>query len=209
MEVAVEHLELVIDKEHILEEITLHMESGHIYGFAGRNGSGKTMLMKCICGFIRPTDGQVRVDDRRIGEDLDFPESIGILIETPGFMTHWTGLHNLQYLASIHKKIGKEKICDTIQMVGLDPKLKKAVGKYSLGMRQRLGIAQAIMEDPDLLVLDEPFNGLDADGVEEIRSLLQKYKEEGKLIILSSHMKEDLEILCDKVYYLEKGKMKE
>ncbi len=209
MEVAVEHLGLVIDKEHILEEITLHMESGHIYGFAGRNGSGKTMLMKCICGFIRPTDGQVRVDDRRIGEDLDFPESIGILIETPGFMTHWTGLHNLQYLASIHKKIGKEKICDTIQMVGLDPKLKKAVGKYSLGMRQRLGIAQAIMEDPDLLVLDEPFNGLDADGVEEIRSLLQKYKEEGKLIILSSHMKEDLEILCDKVYYLEKGKMKE
>lgn len=209
MEVAVEHLELVIDKEHILEKITLHMESGHIYGFAGRNGSGKTMLMKCICGFIRPTDGQVRVDDRRIGEDLDFPESIGILIETPGFMTHWTGLHNLQYLASIHKKIGKEKICDTIQMVGLDPKLKKAVGKYSLGMRQRLGIAQAIMEDPDLLVLDEPFNGLDADGVEEIRSLLQKYKEEGKLIILSSHMKEDLEILCDKVYYLEKGKMKE
>lgn len=209
MEVAVEHLGLVIDKEHILEEITLHMESGHIYGFAGRNGSGKTMLMKCICGFIRPTDGQVRVDDRRIGEDLDFPESIGILIETPGFMTHWTGLHNLQYLASIHKKIGKEKICDTIQMVGLDPKLKKAVGKYSLGMRQRLGIAQAIMEDPDLLVLDEPFNGLDADGVEEIRGLLQKYKEEGKLIILSSHMKEDLEILCDKVYYLEKGKMKE
>ncbi len=209
MEVAVEHLGLVIDKEHILEEITLHMESGHIYGFAGRNGSGKTMLMKCICGFIRPTDGQVRVDDRRIGEDLDFPESIGILIETPGFMTHWTGLHNLQYLASIHKKIGKEKICDTIQMVGLDPKLKKAVGKYSLGMRQRLGIAQAIMEDPDLLVLDEPFNGLDADGVEEIRSLLQKYKEEGKLIILSSHMKEDLEILCDKVYYLEKGKMRE
>ncbi len=209
MEVAVENLGLVIDKEHILEEITLHMESGHIYGFAGRNGSGKTMLMKCICGFIRPTDGQVRVDDRRIGEDLDFPESIGILIETPGFMTHWTGLHNLQYLASIHKKIGKEKICDTIQMVGLDPKLKKAVGKYSLGMRQRLGIAQAIMEDPDLLVLDEPFNGLDADGVEEIRSLLQKYKEEGKLIILSSHMKEDLEILCDKVYYLEKGKMKE
>ena len=101
------------------------------------------------------------------------------------------------------------KICDTIQMVGLDPKLKKAVGKYSLGMRQRLGIAQAIMEDPDLLVLDEPFNGLDADGVEEIRSLLQNYKEEGKLIILSSHMKEDLEILCDKVYYLEKGKMKE
>ena len=209
MEVAVEHLGLVIDKEHILEEITLHMESGHIYGFAGRNGSGKTMLMKCICGFIRPTDGQVRVDDRRIGEDLDFPESIGILIETPGFMTHWTGLHNLQYLASIHKKIGKEKICDTIQMVGLDPKLKKAVGKYSLGMRQRLGIAQAIMEDPKLLVLDEPFNGLDADGVEEIRELLQKYKEEGKLIILSSHMKEDLEILCDKVYYLEKGKMKE
>ncbi len=209
MEVSIEKLGLIIGKEHILDEINLHMESGHIYGFAGRNGSGKTMLMKCICGFIRPTDGTVSVDGKVIGQDVDFPDSIGILIETPGFMTHWTGVHNLSYLASIHNKIGKKEICDTIQRVGLDPGLKKSVGKYSLGMRQRLGIAQAIMEDPKLLVLDEPFNGLDADGVEEIRELLQTYRNEGKLIILSSHMKEDLEILCDEVFYMDKGQIKE
>ena len=139
----------------------------------GNNGSGKTVLMKCICGFLLPTEGKVIVNGKRVGRDVDFPSDLGIIIETPGFLPNITGLKNLEILASLNKKIGLEEIVAAIRKVGLDPAMKKPVGKYSLGMRQRLGIAQAIMENPSLLILDEPLNGLDKHGVADMRKLIK------------------------------------
>ena len=165
----------------------MQFEKGRIHGLIGRNGSGKTMLMKCICGFVRPTSGTVQVAGKQIGKDCDFPESVGIIIETPGFIPYYSGFRNLKLLADLNKRIGKEEIRRTMLKVGLDPELKRHVRKYSLGMRQRLGLAQAIMENPDLLILDEPMNGLD------------------KAILIASHSAEDIDILCDTVCEMDKG----
>ena len=166
------NINLKIGKNDILKNINVEFEKGKIHGIIGRNGSGKTMLMKCICGFVKPTDGTVFVADKQIGKDCDFPDSVGIIIETPGFIPYYSGYRNLKLLADLNKKIDKEKIRNTMQMVGLVPDLKRHVKKYSLGMRQRLGLAQAIMENPDLLILDEPMNGLDKDGVSDMRKYL-------------------------------------
>ena len=163
------------------------------------------MLMKCICGFIKPTDGTVFVADKQIGKDCDFPESVGIIIETPGFIPYYSGFKNLKLLADLKRKIGREQIKKVMEQVGLDPELKRHVKKYSLGMRQRLSLAQAIMEDPDLLILDEPMNGLDKDGVGDMRKYLLNLKEQGKTIIIASHSAEDIEILCDTVCEMDKG----
>lgn len=189
----------------VLNNVSLTCEAGKIYGLIGRNGSGKTVLLKCICGLIIPTSGEVHVWGQCVGKDVDFPENIGFIIESPGFLLQESGLSNLKHLASIRGEIGIDEIRKSINIVGLDPDLKLHVGKYSMGMRQRLGIAQAIMEKPDLLVLDEPMNGLDNQGVEDIRSLLISLKEKGVTIVLASHFKEDIAYLCDKVYQMDAG----
>lgn len=191
----------------VLNGVSLSLEKNKIHGLIGRNGSGKTMLLKCICGFVLPTSGTIIAGGQRIGKDCDVPENIGIIIEAPGFLPNYDGYTNLKFLAAIKNKISKEQILAIIEKVGLDPKSKKHVGKYSLGMRQRLGIAQALMEDPDILILDEPMNGLDNRGVEEIRKLLLELRGRGKTIILASHGKEDIEILCDTVHELDRGEI--
>lgn len=189
----------------VLKEVNLQLETGRVYGIVGNNGSGKTVLMKCICGFLAATTGTIRVFGKQIGKDVDFPERLGVIIETPGFLTNLTGYRNLEILADMKRQISKADIRLVLKKVGLDPDMKKPVGKYSLGMRQRLGIAQAIMEDPQLLILDEPFNGLDKNGVGEIRKILLQLKAEGKTIILASHNEEDIRILCDEVYEMDGG----
>ena len=205
--IKVENVSLKIKKDMILRDINVEFERGKIHGIIGRNGSGKTMLMKCICGFIRPTEGEITVAGKRIGIDCDFPESVGVIIETPEFIPYYTGFKNLKLLADIRHKITDEDIRKSIELVGLNPKLKKSVKKYSLGMRQRLGLAQAIMEDPDLLILDEPMNGLDKDGVGEMRKYLLDLKNQGKTILIASHSAEDIDVLCDSVVEMDKGKM--
>lgn len=195
--------------EEVLKKLNWEMEKGKVYGIVGNNGSGKTVLMKCICGFLPVTEGSVRVGGKYIGKEIDFPESLGVIIETPGFLANLSGRRNLEILADLRRKLKREDITRVLYQVGLDPALKKPVSKYSLGMRQRLGIAQAIMEDPQLLILDEPFNGLDRHGVEEIRNLLLAQKDQGKTVLLASHNSEDIRILCDKVYEMDAGEMKE
>ncbi|MCM3030869.1 MULTISPECIES: ATP-binding cassette domain-containing protein [unclassified Niallia] len=191
----------------VLNNISLSFEKNKIHGLVGRNGSGKTILLKCICGFVIPASGSIKIDDQQIGQDCDVPENIGIIIEAPGFLPNYDGYTNLKFLAAIKKQISKEQILHVIEKVGLDSKSKKHVGKYSLGMRQRLGLAQALMEDPDILILDEPMNGLDNQGVKDIRTILLELKNQGKTILLASHSKEDIEILCDTVHELDLGKI--
>ncbi|GAB6172483.1 ATP-binding cassette domain-containing protein [Paradesulfitobacterium aromaticivorans] len=188
-----------------LDKVSASFEAGRIHGIVGRNGSGKTVLFKCICGFMPLSSGQIFVDGKQIGREVDVPVDIGIIIEAPGFLPHYSGYRNLKLLSLIRKKINDRRIKDTLKRVGLDPESKKWVGKYSLGMRQRLGIAQAIMEDPSLLILDEPMNGLDKHGVEEVRQLLLKLKEEGKTILIASHSSEDIDRLCDTVCEMDAG----
>lgn len=194
-----------IDDQMILKDINLEIPKQGIYGIVGRNGSGKTVLIKCLCGFMPVTEGEIWVGEKQVGRDVEFIEDTGFIIETPGFLPRESGFRNLRYLASIRNVVGKERIRECITMVGLDPDDKKWVGKYSLGMRQRLGIAQAIMENPSLIILDEPMNGLDNHGVEEIRKLLLGLKEEGKLILIISHNHEDINLLCDSVYEMDMG----
>lgn len=194
--------------ETILENINISLEKNRIYGFIGANGSGKSVLFKTMCGYIRPSSGEVIIDEKKLGKKYDFPDDMGILIEKPGFFWYTSAFNNLKYLADINKKIDSERIKDTIRMVGLDPESKKKVGKYSVGMKQRLGIAQAIMEKPSIIILDEPMNGLDTEGVELIRNLIFKLKEDGATIIISSHYKEDINVLCDEVYKVEKKNVK-
>lgn len=207
--IEIEHVTKKFGEDTILSDINVTMEKGKVYGICGNNGSGKTVLMKCICGFLPVTQGEIRVDGKRIGVEIDFPESIGVIIETPGFLGNLSGIRNLEILAGLNKKISRKEIQKAMVQAGLEPNLKKSVSKYSLGMRQRLGIAQAIMEDPEFLILDEPFNGLDKHGVEDIRALLLDLKKKGKTIILASHNSEDIRILCDKVFEMDGGKMQE
>lgn len=205
--IKIEDVSLTIKKTDILKNISLELENGMIHGLIGRNGSGKTMLMKCICGFVYPSKGNIQINGKYVGKDMDFPEDIGVIIETPGFIPYMSGYENLKILAGCKKKIGPVQIEQAMEQVRLDPKSKLHVRKYSLGMRQRLGIAQAIMENPDLLVLDEPFNGLDEDGVWLVRDILNEKREQGKTIILASHNSEDIQLLCDTVHRLHKGKI--
>lgn len=205
--IKVENITKKFGETTVLDGISLTFEKNKIHGLIGRNGSGKTMLLKCICGFVIPTTGTIYVNGMQIGKDLDVPESVGIIIEAPSFLPNYDGYTNLKFLAAINNIISKEQIYAVIEKVGLDPKSKRPVGKYSLGMRQRLGIAQALMEDPDILILDEPMNGLDNQGVADIRKLLLELRNQGKTIILASHGKEDIEILCDTVHELDRGKV--
>lgn len=207
--VEIDHVTKKFGEDTVLYDIHISMEEGKVYGICGNNGSGKTVLMKCICGFLPVTTGKIRVQGKVIGTEIDFPESIGVIIETPGFLTNLTGMRNLEILANLQGKISKDQIRAAIRKAGLNPDLKKSVAKYSLGMRQRLGIAQAIMEDPKFLILDEPFNGLDKQGVKDIRELILELKKQGRTILLASHNSEDIRILCDKVFEMDGGRIKE
>ena len=203
--IKVDNLRKTFGEEEVLKGISCEFAKGKMHAVIGNNGSGKSVFFKCICGFIRPTQGHIYVNGKVIGKDIDFPDSIGVIIERPGFIPQMSGFKNLHMLARIRKKITDHQIREMILKVGLDPLSKKPVGKYSLGMKQRLGIAQAIMEDPELIILDEPFNGLDKNGVQEIRSLLMDLKGAGKTIFLTSHNSEDIRVLADEVWEMDGG----
>ena len=205
--ITVQGLNKQFKDHHVLKDINAEFKGGKIYGIVGRNGSGKSVLMKCICGFMPPTSGTVKVNGKIVGKEVDFPEEIGFIIETPGFLKNYSGFKNLKYLASIRNKIGPDEIRHYLQLVGLDPDEKKHVGKYSLGMCQRLGIAQALMEEPQILLLDEPMNGLDQEGVQDMRKLFLEQKQKGRLILLATHVREDVELLCDEVYEMKNGRL--
>lgn len=192
-------------EEQVLKVISHSFEIGQIHGIVGNNGSGKTVLMKCICGFLRPDSGKIYVNRREVGREEDFPRDMGIIIETPGFLPHLSGMQNLKILASLQRKANDHTLRAVLEQVGLDPDLKKPVGKYSLGMRQRLGFAQALMEDPGLLILDEPFNGLDKHGARHIRQVIKDLRAEGKTILLASHNQQDIDELCDTVCEMDAG----
>ena len=204
--IQVNDIVLRFKKDILLDHVSYQCEHGKIHGIVGRNGSGKTLLMKCICGFIRPNEGHIYVRDKEIGKDIDFTPDTGIIIETPGFIPYYSGYRNLKVLAAINNRISRKDIENAMYQVGLDPTMKKRVATYSLGMRQRLGIAQAIMEDPSLIILDEPFNGLDKHGVEEMREYFLSLKKKGKTILLTSHNTEEIEYLCDTVVEMDHGK---
>lgn len=189
-----------------LDNVSLRFATGKIHGLIGRNGSGKTVLLKILCGFMAPTLGEVLFDGKPALPGA-LRESMGLIIESPGFIGSKSGFVNLWYLASLRKKITKDQVRQAMETVGLDPASKKAVRKYSMGMRQRLGIAQAIMENPTTLILDEPFNGLDKDGVRDIHGLLQQQKAQGKTIILASHSAADIAQACDVVYEMTGGRL--
>lgn len=191
----------------ILDGISMKLEDGKIYGLAGRNGSGKTMLMRHILGFVYATSGSIAIDGKELGKDAVIPDGVGAVIENPGFIPEFSGLKNLRILAAIRGKISTDEIRDAMLLVGLNPDEKKPVRKYSLGMKQRLGLAQALMENPDTVILDEPMNGLDNDGVAEIRDLLLERKREGNLVLIASHNEGDINALCDEIFYLDKGKI--
>ena len=205
--IEVKNLSLQIDKHQILQDVKVSFEQGQIHGLVGRNGSGRTMLMKCICGFGRPTAGTILVKNQQVGKNIDFPDDMGIIIETPGFIPQYSGLRNLKLLAALNHRIGTEQIRAAMRSVGLDPDMKRKVRKYSLGMRQRLGLAQAIMENPSILILDEPFNGLDKDGVAEMRTYLLNLRKQGKTVLIASHSTEDIVVLCDTVHEMDHGKI--
>ena len=193
----------------ILQNISLPVEQGTTVGLVGANGSGKSVLFKIICGFEKPDQGSVYVRGNQLGKNgCDFPESLGVFINSPGFIGIYNGFQNLKFLADIQGKIGEKEIRQAMSKVGLDPDNKTKVDNYSLGMKQKLGLAQAIMEDQKYLILDEPMNGLDKQGVEDVRKLLLQLKEQGKLILIASHNKADIDILCDEVYEMESGTMK-
>ena len=203
--IEVQNVNKSFGEERVLKDVSHNFETGKIHGIVGNNGSGKTVLMKCICGFLKPDSGTIFVNHKQVGRDTDFPEDIGIIIETPGFLPHLSGTQNLKILASLKKKANDYTIRAVLEQVGLDPDMKKPVGKYSLGMRQRLGFAQALMEDPSLLILDEPFNGLDKHGVVHIRNVIKGLRTEGKTVILASHNQVDIDELCDTVCEMDAG----
>lgn len=207
MHIDIQHFTKRIDGTVVLDDISLQMESGKIYGFQGKNGSGKSMLMRAICGLIHPTEGSIKIDEKIMGTDISFPESAGILIENPGFISSYSGLQNLKLIASIKRQVKEEYIKELMERFHLDPADKKAYRKYSLGMKQKLGIIAAIMEMPELIILDEPMNGLDEESIEILKDMILELKEKGKLIILSCHDSEELLYLADEIFNLKNGKL--
>ena len=188
-----------------LNDVTLAIEAGHTVGIVGSNGSGKSVLFQVICGFLTPDSGTVRVRGETLGGNRDFPENMGVLINSPGFISLDTGLQNLRYLAGIRGVIGDREIRDAMKKVGLDPDDRTRVEHYSLGMKQKLGLAQAIMEGQDILILDEPFNALDYKTYNDVKEIIRALQAEGKTILMTSHNYEDIETLCNEVYVLEEG----
>ncbi len=192
---------------NILNNISFIFESGKCYGLKGKNGSGKTMLMRAVCGLIKATSGTISIDGEILGKDISFPRSIGALIENPSFIGQYTGFHNLKILADIQGKIDDNKIRQTLEEIGLEPNDKKTVKKYSLGMKQKLGIAAAFMEEPDIIILDEPINTLDEKSVERVKKMISNAKNRGAVLIVACHDTEELNILADEIIYIEEGRI--
>lgn len=203
--IRVEHASKSFNKTKVLDDVSITCNKGEICGIVGRNGSGKTVLFKSICGFLKLDSGKIFIEDKQMHKELDMLTNADIIIEEPAFLRNESGIRNLEFLYMIRNKRNKNYLYDILRKVGLDPTSRKRVGNYSMGMRQRLAIAQAIMENQDILILDEPMNGLDNHGVEEMRSLFLDLKNHGKTILLASHNKEDINVLCDKVYEMDNG----
>ena len=196
-----------IKDREVLKDVTLSLESGSIYGFVGANGSGKTMLFKVLSGLVKPTTGKIILNGKELHRDFDVLPNMGLILENAGLYPEKTGFQNLRYLAGLRKEVGDDEIREAIKRVGLNPDDKRSFRKYSLGMKQRIIIAQAIMEAPDILFLDEPCNSLDEEGVERIRRIIREEKERGALILLASHMREDIDYLADTVYEVKEGRV--
>lgn len=205
MTIIIENFTKTIHGSTVLKDISLELESGKIYGLQGKNGSGKTMLLRALCGFIRPTTGRIIIDGETLHKEISFPRSVGALIENPGFLSNYTGLKNLQLLADIRRTITEEQIIGALKDIGLNPYDKRKYRKYSLGMKQRLGIAAALMEHPAVILLDEPINALDESGAELVGKLLFHARDRGALIIVACHDKEELFYLSDEVFQMENG----
>ncbi len=205
MKLEIKNLSKKFKDVYVLKDINLTFESGKIYGFTGRNGSGKSVLLKIICGFYTPSTGEVLLDNYNYILNNDFPKSTRCLIEKPNFLPDLTGYENLKLLASIENKIGDKEILDTIEKLNLKEEINKKYSKYSLGTKQKLGIAQVLMEDPELIVLDEPLNGIENDTAKEVRKILNEEKKKDKIIIVASHIKEDIDTLADVVYNIDNG----
>lgn len=208
MNIKIENYTKELRKKTVLSNVNAQFESGKIYGLHGRNGSGKTMLLRAICGLILPTQGKVLIDGKEVGKDMEFPDSVGLIIENMSMLPDFSAYENLSFLAKIKKIASHEDIINALETVGLDPEDKKKVKAFSLGMKQKLNLAQAIMEKPQLYLLDEPTNALDEETVEKIRSLLLELKDNGALIIIASHNKDDLSILCDEILEIYEGSIK-
>lgn len=191
----------------ILDDISLRFDGGKVYGVEGKNGCGKTMLMRAICGLIRLSSGTININGKILGKDMSFPESIGVLIENPTFLDEYTGMKNLQLIAGIKGNISNDEICKAISGVGLEPYDKRKYKKYSLGMKQKLGIAAAIMESPEIVILDEPINAIDENGVEKVRDIMKKCRDSGAVTIIACHDRDELELLADKIYTISQGKI--
>jgi ABC-2 type transport system ATP-binding protein len=209
MIIKIENVSKIIKKTQVLENINLELHSGKVYGLKGKNGSGKTMLMRAVCGLIIPTSGTITIDGEVLGKDISFPRSAGVLIENPSFIGNYTGFKNLKVLASIQNRIGDVEIKKAIEQVGLNPDDKRTFKKYSLGMKQKLGIAAAFMENPDIIILDEPINALDEAGAKQVREILKEQKERGAVCIIACHDSEELEFLSDEIIEICDGKIKE
>jgi ABC-2 type transport system ATP-binding protein len=209
MKLIAKNVSKTIGKKDILKDVSIELESGTVYGIVGRNGSGKTMLFRALSGLMNISSGKILLDEKELHKDMRILENIGIVIENAGLYPELTGFENLKLLASLNKKIDDKQIREAINRVGLDPYDKRTFRKYSLGMKQRIVIAQAIMERPDILMLDEPTNGLDIEGVERIRTIVKEEKERGAMILIASHNREDIELLADKVFLMTDGKLTE
>ena len=207
--IVVENLVKTIKDALILDHINLVMESGKIYGLRGNNGCGKTMLMRAICGLILPTEGKVLIDNKELHREIQVPPSIGVLIENPSFLPQYTGYRNLEMLGDLSDGISKDDIRISMERVGLNPEDKRVYRKYSLGMKQKLGIANAIMGEPDVIILDEPINALDEESTGRIKTVLKELAEKGKLILVACHDREELEFLSDVIYEMKDGRIEE
>ena len=207
MKIEIEHVSKKIKDALVLDDVCMTLESGNIYGFQGVNGSGKTMLMRAVSGLMYPTSGTISIDGKVLGKNMAFPEKIGMLIENPAFIGNYTGLKNLKVLASIQNRIGDEQIRKALEDIGLDPDDKRTYRKYSLGMKQKLGIAAAVMENPDIIILDEPINALDDVSVEKVHDILEEQKKRGAVIIIACHDKEELDQLSDEIIEISDGRI--
>ncbi|MFC4710350.1 ABC transporter ATP-binding protein [Enterococcus eurekensis] len=207
MKIIIDDVSKNIKKLPIITNVSLHLESGKIYGLRGKNGAGKTMLLRLICGLVLPTSGKITIDNLELGKDLSFPDSLGILIENPGLITNYSGIKNLMTLASIKDEIDQHTIIDLMNYFDLDPNDNKKVKNYSLGMKQKIGIISAVMENPKIILLDEPLNGLDEESTQKVLDLLTNRKEKGALIIVASHDKEELDFLADEIIEMKTGKV--
>jgi ABC-2 type transport system ATP-binding protein len=207
MEIVLNHVSKTIQGKTILDDVNAVLKGGCIYGIRGKNGCGKTMLMRSIAGLMRPTSGTIHINGRQLYKEMEVPDSIGILIENPAFLPEYNGYQNLKLLADIRKRISTDEIKHVIQEVGLNPEDKRKVRKYSLGMKQRLGIAAAIMETPEIILLDEPINAIDEKGVAEIREVLLRLRSEERIILIACHDKEELDYLSDRIFMMEEGRI--